>query len=291
MYKNAYGLEINLKNLSEKGMSMTQAQSLSNLCNQHSQTIENELAKIGNFSSKLEHNGKDYPVFVSQPVPADIAKKLKEQGEISALQGILMENIKTKSEILEMIRRYDFEFDTPPAIPNYRENVSETDMKSYLSITDFGEFIYHEAMAAKIGQFIHKNGTLDKLRRTLNADERFETYQMKAGEHTPIVKTMNHTHDELLKYHEELSNLHREHEQKVNYYKAKLKNMANDENIKIAQENQAKARVYGDEFKQWSEKRNERQSELYALISPLRIGIPTLFQSTIDLFKEKIKGE
>jgi hypothetical protein len=46
---------------------------------------------------------------------------------------------------------------------------------------------------------------------------------IKDGEKTPVEIKIHHNSEDLLKIHEELAALHRQYEQRVNYFKAKVK--------------------------------------------------------------------
>ena len=109
-----------------------------------------------------------------------------------------------------------------------------------------------------------------------------------------------------MKIHEELAAQHRVFEQKVNYYKAKVKNLVTEENARIANVNadaQAKAnetnavalkeydtlmKAYqGLVTKQTQEFEAKRQKEIKELAA-LRINVHTKFQPLIDEFLTKL---
>ena len=105
-----------------------------------------------------------------------------------------------------------------------------------------------------------------------------------------------------MKLHEELAALHRGYEQRVNYFKAKVKNLVTTENARIARANaEEQARVnainqkimaeYEAEQKVWfdSEKKakfefQEKIEQQIKEIAAYRIKVPARFQSVIDMF-------
>jgi hypothetical protein len=106
-----------------------------------------------------------------------------------------------------------------------------------LTVAEYNEFLEAEAFAAHIGQFIHKGGKLDQLRAELPTIKTLEFMEIETGKKTPMTISVHHKADDLMELHEELAGLHRGYEQKVNYFKAKVKNAVTAENARIAKEN------------------------------------------------------
>ena len=67
------------KSLASKGLSMSQAQSISNLCNQRSKEISNKLDHINNASKTLVIGSDSYIETPGNPVPQDVVALLKEK--------------------------------------------------------------------------------------------------------------------------------------------------------------------------------------------------------------------
>jgi hypothetical protein len=97
--------------LSTKGLSMSQAQSVSNLCNQRSKEITNKLADINNVSKTLVINSETYTETQGNPMPTNVVELLTEKARLSATQAFLMENIKAKDELITSIQCDEFEYD------------------------------------------------------------------------------------------------------------------------------------------------------------------------------------
>jgi hypothetical protein len=94
-----------------------------------------------------------------------------------------------------------------------------------------------EAYAAHIGQFIHNGGKLDTLRKELPKIEGIKWFEIETGKKTPVVVKTHHTSEQLFDIHEKLASIHREYEQKVNYYKSMVKNLVTSENSIITKNN------------------------------------------------------
>ena len=112
----------------------------------------------------------------------------------------------------------------------------------------------------------------------------------------------HHSADELLQLHEELAALHRGYEQRVNYFKSKVKNLVTAENARIARVNgEEQARVnavnqkimaeYEAEQKIWFDAEKQAKFEFQQVIeeqikeiAAYRIQVPARFQPVVDMF-------
>jgi hypothetical protein len=301
--------------LASKGLSMSQAQSISNLCNQRSRDINFKLAEINNISKVIKVGEESYIDVEPNPIPTNIKELLESKSSLHATQSFLMENIKAKTEMLEEEKWKEFEFneDQPirPTLETFK-NEFEVDEKwgwGKLTTAEYNEYLESEAYASHIGQFIHKGGKLDQLRTELPSIKKLEWIEIEAGKKTPVKINTHHTSDGLGKIHEDLATAHRKHEQRVNYFKAKVKNMVTSENARIAKENAIKqAEVkeknenlldaynklmeeYRSNYRTASNLFEESRQNEISRISALRIEVDPRFQTTIDTFLKEVSGE
>ena len=299
--------------LSTKGLSMSQAQSVSNLCNQRSKEITNKLVDINNVSKTLVINSETYTETQGNPMPANTVELLTEKARLSATQAFLMENIKAKDELITSIQRDQFEYDVEaPQRPKTEVRVlpflvDENWGWSQLSATEHNEYLEAEAYASHIGQFIHKGGKLDKLRSELPTIKTLEFMEIEVGKKTPMKVSVHHTSDQLLEIHEQLAALHRGYEQKVNYFKAKVKNSVTTENARIAKEradiqsevneiNSKQDVEYQNAYDKWAaeykkasqEFEIDRQNRIHETAN-LKIEVAERFQPVIDMFLKQLK--
>lgn len=298
--------------LSTKGLSLSTAQSISNLCNQRSKEINSKLEQTNNFSRTLKIDGESYTETESSPVPGDVVFLLKEKSRLHAAQAFLMENIKAKDEMINSIKKESFQFEVEQPqrgqleSPKLNQLVDESWGWEQLSIQEYNEFLEAEAYAAHIGQYIHNGGKLDRLRKELPNIKTLEFFEVETGKKTPIKVNIHHTSEQLVTLHEELAALHRDYEKKVNYFKSKVKNSVTTENARISKENgveQARVNeinsnineVYQKEYQGWAsdyrkalqdfeEKRQNRIQEAVAL----RIEVPSQFQGVVDEFTKQL---
>ena len=299
--------------LATTGLSLSQAQSVSNLCNQRVRDIKDRLSIINNASKTVTVNGKTYTQQPANPIPTDIVELLQEKARLSATQAFLMENIRAKDAMLKATRNKEFDYSNQVAFPvraelKYNNQIDQVDESwgwDQLTVAEYNEYLEAEAYASHIGQFIHRGGELDALRIELPNMKSLEWITVKDGEKTPVEVHCHHTPASLAQIHEELAAMHREFEQRVNYFKAKVKNLVTAENARIARANadeMATATAHNNtvwaEFEtlkeQWyaAEKKAkfEFQEQLEKQINDIaswRISVPERFQPVIDMFIAK----
>jgi len=301
--------------LSNKGLSLSQAQSISNLCNQSAIEITAKLTGVNNFSKTVKIGEEDKIIINGKQLPENVIDLLGKKAKLHACQAFLMENIKTKEVLLENARNAvadvsAVEFPTKPTfidpVVNYLSNVNEEFGWEQLTASEINEYLEAESFAAHIGQFIHKGGTLSRLRNELPDIPAIEWMTIKDGEKSPVTINIHHDSDKLLDLHNKLASAHREYEQRVNYFKAKVKNLTTLENARIAKHNadaqNAAAKTnnelqltYETAMKKATEEANDirvefekiRQARI-AEIAATRINVDARFQDTIDEFLTKL---
>lgn len=300
-----------MRNLSTKGLSMSQAQSISNMCHQRAQEITRSLSAVNNTSRTLKIDDDTYTQQEGVVMPANVVDIILEKAGLHACQGFLMEAIKAKDAKIQEVRERTFRYNIPA--PEYKEavgfqvldRVDERWGWAQLTDAEYNEYLEKDSLAAHVGQFIHKGGKLDTLRDELPRINGLDWITIKTGEKTPVKVTKHHTSEQLLELHEELANLHRELEQRVNYYKAKVKNLVTLENARRATENARMGSEYAraqaildDEYKiakeEWrgaagialQQFEQERELEIKE-VAALRINVDPRFQTIVDMFLVK----
>lgn len=305
---------------SNKGLSLSQAQSVSNLCNQRAKDIDAKLDGLNNYHKSVEivdgkGNSKGYVTVTAKKIPTDVVELLLEKSGLHACQAFLMENIKAKEAMLQDIKKGSADISTVevpdrPKLVNVDTlaQVSEDFGWSALTASEVSEYTEAEAFAAHIGQFIHKGGTLDRLRTELPTIPAVEWMNIHDGMKSPVVISVHHNSEDLLATHEKLAELHRGFEQRVNYFKSKVKNITTEENARIAKlnadainvtskQNKDAQATYQTAYMEATEKmkniqadfEKERQAKIKEIAS-LRIGIDARFQKVIDIFLAKLSN-
>jgi hypothetical protein len=133
-----------------------------------------------------------------------------------------------------------------------------------------------------------------------------EWMNVKKDELTPVTIDAHHTREDLNDLHEELANKHRAYEQKVNYFKAKVKNLTTLENARISKLN-ADAQIEAERYNNAIDSRQkafvdkqreeiktlktnfeiERQKQIKE-VAALKIEVDSRFQAIVDLFLVKL---
>lgn len=294
--------------LAEKGLSMSQAQSISNLCNQRSRDISFQLRDINNVEKVLTIGEETYIETPGKKMPENVGDLIADKSRLHATQAFLMENIKAKEEMLQGLKSRRIEFGTPHPecgkleSADFVESIDENWGWSQLSVAEYNEYLEAEAFASHVGQFIHKGGKLDSLRSELPTLKTLEWIEVESGKKTPLKVNVHHTAYELGELHEKLAGVHRNYEQRVNYFKAKVKNLVTTENARIAKENAIKEAevneanqkimdAYSKAREEWNSEYRKatqlfeetRQKEIEK-VAALRIAIDPRFQVVIDMF-------
>lgn len=302
-------------NLQNTGLSLSQAASISNLCNQRASEINNIISGINNASKTFKSNGDEYILQVGKAIPTNVVEILVEKGKLHAAQAFLMSNIKAKDALITSIKKERFATTLiAPSEPTYstfenQELVGEDWGWDQLSQAEYSEYLEQESFASHIGQFIHKNCPLDVLRRDLPNVKVLDFIELTSGIKTPVKVEAHHTSDQLLGYHEKLASLHRSYEQRVNYFKAKVKNLVTEENARISKENAIKGaeiNLYNQKLRQdysnlmsthqeavkvaYENFESERQARIQQA-STLRISVDPRFQDTINEFLKNLDPE
>lgn len=306
------------RNLGEKGLTLSKAQSISNLCHQRALDIQHELEKVNNYSETISLDGNDVIIKVGHVVPNNLSELLSEKAKLHACQAFLMENIKLKSHLLDEIKqqKVDVSMIEKPEQPEVFDSikdkldfVNENYGWSQLSNKEYNEFLEAEAFASHIGQYIHKNSPLDRLRNELNEVPDVDWIELEKDKKTIVRINKHHTPQLLLNHHEELSKLHRKYEERVNYFKAKVKNITTQRNAEVAKHNaeldandnklnNQLLSEYSKLYKEYQNKIKEKTSEFEVFrqneikrISQLRIDVDSRFQDIVDMFLKDINTD
>ena len=301
--------------LSTKGLSLSQSQSISNLCFQEARDIQSKIENINNCEKTLTLPTGVYVETQGFPIPENIGELLHKKATLHATQAFLMENIQAKSNLIEELKNRKFVYNVPkPEEPNLeyffsKESVDEDWGWEQLTVDEHNEYLESEAYASHYGQFIHKGGKLDKLRNELPKLKTLEWIEIEKDKKTPLDVSIHHNIDQLGDLHKEFSSIHRDHEQRVNYFKAKVKNLVTIENARIANENadtQGKVndvnkkltRDYVNLINEWQDNYRKSNMEFNAEIqneigrvSSLRISVDPRFKPVIDQYLSFLKEE
>ena len=296
-----------MKHLGKNGLSMSQAQSISNLCNQRAVEIDNTVDNFNVIAKTLTIDGEIYEKVEAKPIADNIIELIMYKAKYNGTQAFLMECIKAKEALLESIQQEQ------PSIGHitmpekkyidtslYKDIVTEDWGWQQLSAKEMAEYLDVEAQAAQVGKFIHKRGKLSQLRHQLAQFSPLEFTDIYGDRKTPVRVTRHHSAEELHGMYEAFAKIHRECNQRVNYFKAKVKNLTSAENEKILRENavlksryeaevQANNAEYAMAIEEYRNTKDVFVTEFYAdresrlnEASKKRIDVDPRFQEVID---------
>ena len=294
-----------MKNLGKKGLTQSKAQSISNLCNQLALEIENKINGFNVLTKTMKYDRETLVMQQAKPI-TDIHNLLSEKSKLHGLQAHLMEGLKAKTRLMDSIS--DESFESPLTMPDRTiiprpELLQDVDVMfglGKLTASEYAEYLQVEAVASHYGQFVHKAGKLSKLRNTLAKHSPLEWEVIEDGKKHPIKVTAHHTDEELIGLHVSLSSIHNKANQRVNYFKAKVKNLTSEENQRIHKENAKKNAVYAGkvdrnnaEYESALQGHNAEVETLNAIFeddrerrlnqaSQLRISVDSIFQDLVD---------
>ena len=87
-----------------KGLSLSQAQSISNLCNQRASEIAAQLLVVNNFSKTVKVKSDTKTLVEAHKLPENVVELLTTKSKLHACQAFLMENLKAKESMLKALR-------------------------------------------------------------------------------------------------------------------------------------------------------------------------------------------
>jgi len=247
----------------------------------------------------------------------DICKK---EGELYAISAWLREAIKAKEILLKYFNDLhwslflDSETESvsyftveQPIEPNYDPIfVTEQDIIGEMSIADRAEYLRCESIAAHLGKKLHSRGLITIIRKQIQKfiPTRFHSLNNGNGvKDFPVLRKKLYEIDEFEKIFFSLQEEHRSAEQKLNWFKANIKNEVTLRNAAITAKEKEK---YQDEIDQyniairnWNDEKSKHDQKITILkssaeerrlrkikeISELKIIIPEKLQTVLEFVK------
>lgn len=293
--------------LQNEGLSMSQAQSLSNLCYQRAAEIDRKLDVINNSTKVVMIDNQEYTKQEGYKMPENVLDLLLEKSKYHALQAYLMEMITCKNNLLTTIKNsrpeYKLEMPKPPIFKDfddYDDYKQVSDQMEFLSDEERVEYLELEAYAAHLGQFIHKDGKLTKLRNSLPKIQELEFILTDGGKEYPVKVSKHHSSDELMFYHEQISKLYRDFEKRLNYLKSKSLTLKNEFNANISAKNSKELKEINrynkkirdeydaqvDDYRKSKNQLDNAHQEFIlresSRVSKLKIVVPTRFKDLVE---------
>lgn len=253
----------------ENTLSMSDAQSISNLVNQKAEQITNKYKSVNNYSTYLRLDTLSQAAMVDKgdstvsktkavnmPPIEEVVADFKRKGDLHALQAFLMEHIKLKEHMIKSLKQKrneakDYTNEELELRLNIKKPVfveepielveyNEETINEFFTKEELLRTLISESHAAHIGQFIHKDGKLSALRKELPTISGYTYEKLPDGRSAVVTNVIHADGDALEQLHEILANEHRDYTRSVNGQKAKAKDLLLLENNKAASDWQQK---------------------------------------------------
>ena len=235
-----------------------------------------------NFQGKQTEYNKVYKV-------ENLEEKCLEEGNLYALSAWLREAIKAKEALLKQVENDNFNISLLNEV-NYDKATSlltEDEVKYSLPINELAEYLAYEAKAAHIGKKVHPNGIFEQWFNMIKNTPKIQINEINKDYIVEFDQVVDEK--DLYQVYFTLQKEYREAEQKVNYYKAKIKNLLNERNQEINQKNRALQDKLSQDLEIQNSKNLALQAEINNLrgqklkeVSELKIIIPNELQKTLD---------
>jgi hypothetical protein len=268
---------------SDKGDSMSNAQSFKGKCTQIMEAVKNSFEAAGATKETLHFDGKD--VINRDPVKltdATIEKFAGRDGEANALNGWFARAIEAKNLLMSAIKSANvqqflhegeqmksaaypeqFKLIQPrPAVINEETVISEW------SANERAEFLIVEQKAAAIGKLIHKGQKLHEIYNTpLAKTSRIVKMASGVGSDRAYPVTIEPVYttaelEPIQKKYLELHDRHRELEAKANWYKAKIHNQLTDMQAEAQRKYSAELGEFQKQHSEFNEKMGQWMNEV-----------------------------
>ena len=306
----------------ENGLSMSEANHQANMTKEIAEAIGRKIDGIRSVSETMSHdNGKEVPLDKNTAIdPTELLNIAQEEGKLYALSAWLREGVKAKQVLLDLIRKasngsFMSDTETFPAIdaeqpifiqPVKPAYVTEDDIFGTFTVKERAEYLTLEATAAHLGKKIHAGGIISKIRKETQefVPVRFSALNSGTGpKDYPVQRTLLYDPTEFDKVFFALQAKHREAEQKLNGYKARIQNEITLQNAEIEKDysvvyNEARL-IFDKEAQEYNSKHQSVQKEQQVFLGVLearrlekvkevsgwKIVIPHELEDTLEFVK------
>jgi hypothetical protein len=229
--------------LAENGISMSAAQGLAEKAKLMQESINKKIANAKPYRKVLHIDGKEH--VLENPEIVDFARA-ETAGRLFGLVGYLREAIQAKSAWLEEVVACSAQTflgtdalpvapDSPDVIqaPMVPSEIDEKDVQASIPAEELAEYLLAEASVAHLGKILHPGGVLHEINSS--TDIPYEERSRRANglvTDYPVTVTRVYDEDAVLTGYVELHDKWRTLETRLNWFKAKFKNVATDINLK-----------------------------------------------------------
>lgn len=274
--------------LGDKGITSTSANYLANLAQELIVKDKELLDGASFYNAHVDIIGSDgQPKQVTVGKDNDYVKSIPEIvmriAKMNAFCAWVREAIKAKEELSDAVKKASIY-----SHPDWRDRIPERPIRSSVTGIDMNikeryEYLSLEAYASTIGKVIHDKGILNVARKGAHKVAVNPLSTSGTGTET-LIYTYNPSADlEVIdSTYEQLQNLHRQYEARLNAIKFKNESMMAEEDLKLQAEYDQKLNTYEVEVSRVLTDFTKWQTEESQRISRLKIQIPNELQETFE---------
>ncbi|MBA2735300.1 MAG: hypothetical protein H0U50_00790 [Pyrinomonadaceae bacterium] len=293
----------NLIFFGDDGLSMSEANAVAGKAGDIADTVGRLLNQTGSYVKTTELDGKIVTLVHPKKIE-NLVEVAKKDGELYGLKAYLMEAIKAKNSIVDYLKTAEQEifaeenekihaYDQTEDLYPERKTVNENTVLQKWSLEERAEYYLLEAQVAHLGKKVHPNGILDRLAQESFEGVRYEREELNSGQggtktHIAEVSSL-YTPDEAQSAFYNLHDARRELEKRLNWYKARLQNELNAQQIEAEAEFQSKLNDYAELQKKKREADEQLRSALQSRrlnfvreASDLKILVPDALRGIYD---------
>ena len=284
-------MEKDLIFVGETGITDTTASRIADFAKLAYTELETELSSIKFYGEKIESidgsNSKDLSYGIKSV--DDIPSKIERIGNLKSLCAWLREAIQAHQNLINESKRINIHDYAKkmglemPKCPEKESSMTTDDVLALFDIKKRNRYYTLEAHAATLGQFIHKDGAIDKARKNLY-DKINNPRKITGSGHDTIIYSYEPSvsNEDVEKLFYTLQQKHADYQKELNSLKSEIKSrIANDDIDKSKaydvayKEYSSKEQKIFNEFRVWLQEEQKR-------VQALKIVIPNSLKEIYD---------
>lgn len=270
----------------KNGLTSAEANHYANIAFELVQSKERELNSYSANEIKILVGDRELLYREKRFDESKIIEDMELRPKLYKLSAWLREAVKEKERLLSAIDDDSPVLESLSISSPQLTRVNENWAREQLNVKELADFLACEAEAAAIGKYIHNDGLVKRWQQEVRSDRVFD----QAGKVYCITDQVEQKTVDNIFF--DLQKKHREAEKKVNFYKAKLKDMVNKENQNRIDAYQKEMRSYEQAVRQTDEYNNKIKEEWERekirrreQISSMKIVVPNELQETVNYIK------
>lgn len=279
-------MEFTFSYLGDKGLSSSKAAHLKNVAKEMADVYGSQLQNASLFTEVMILKGENLALDRQTAIP-NLTEFCQNEGKIFGLSAWLGEGIKEREATLERIKKaqppeiLDEPYPDQILLPEFPVEPIEAVIKAAWTVRERAEFLSAEAMAASIGKKIHAEGKIAHWKNQVRIEKpvRFESLNDK--ETVVVKRTLLYEVEAIETVFFELQQAHRQANERVNYYKARLNNelnmakmVYNSNHAALLAEHKAARSAWEKDLEIFTKRAESKRLELLNKVAHMKIVIP-----------------